>query len=43
MSTEKRIEMVDVDKIVPNPFRMRESIEEEPLQRMATTIKIDLL
>ena len=41
---EKRIELVDVDKIVPNPFHVRASIEEESLRRMATTIeKIDLL
>jgi hypothetical protein len=37
--TTTRVELIDIDRIIPNPFGMRESIEEEPLKEMAKTIK----
>ena len=41
---EKRVELIDIGKIIPGRFRVRETIDHDALQKMAMTIKhVDLL
>jgi len=37
--SEIRVELIDVNKIIPSPYRVRETVDEESLKELAKTIK----